>query len=110
MTARGELFVDEDLKYIAKEKIDKEVADKYGKDIPWQIIANHYGEIYNEGDLPKQIYGNIIIQLKNKQYRLIGKVYATLKFKVEGEGSEKYIVPEVEKFNVEMFKEPKMWL
>ena len=110
MTARGELFVKEVLRSLADKDIKEKVSDKYGKDTSWIINANHYSEIWSRGDLPKEVYGYVVIKLRNKQHRKVGKVHATLSFNVEGENSEKCIEPEIKKFSVEMFNKPMAYL
>ena len=109
MTAGGELFINEDLRDVAFKEIEKRVSDKYGNETQWQINANHYGSIYNKADLPKKVYGDIIINLRNGQQRLVGKIHASLIFEVEGEEADKYIQPDIEEWQLEMFKKPKMW-
>ena len=109
MTAKGELFVDEDLRDLASDKINNAIANIYGKDTDWKLNANHYSEVWSAGNLPRKIYGNIIIELKNGQFRWVGVITANLIFIVEGDDSEKYIEPIIKDYKIEMFDKPKLW-
>lgn len=109
MTAGGELLIDEDLSETASKEIKKEIEKKYGKDIKWRLSGHRYRGIYRTCDLPKNVIGDIIIELRNGEERKVGEIKAFLDFNIEGEGSDKYIVPEIKDWNIEMLEKPERW-
>lgn len=86
MTARGELFVDEDIRdFVGIKEFDK----KFGED--WTIDASEFSGTWDEANLPS----NIKAPIKDSHHKVVGYLEAKLKFNVEGYDFDKYIEPEI---------------
>ncbi len=91
MTARGELFVDEDIRdFIGMDKFDK----MFGED--WTIDAGKFSDCQNEAELPERDD----VPIRDSKDNIIGYINFELKFVVEGTGKDKYIESEIIKADI----------
>lgn len=95
MTARGELFVDEDIRdFIGMKTFNK----KFGED--WTIDASRYLDCWNNADLPKKDS----VPIRNGNDKIIGYMDFELDFVVEGDGCDKYIEAEIKKAKIRVIR------
>lgn len=93
MTTEGELFVDEDIRDYAKDKIDKAVKKKYGKNATWRIDGTKYNDYWDLATLPKTIEAPLMLKRKKEDLE-IGTIVAKIKFIIT-EDFARHIEPEI---------------
>ncbi len=85
MTAKGQLYLDEDCRDTFADELDK----VFGKD-KWRINANDYSDCWDLGNFPKVAEVKI---MDDETDELIGTAKITSKFQIE-EGMEgRYVEP-----------------
>lgn len=88
MTARGELFIDEDLRDLVEEKINKKLGIKTNDGI-WRLDASDYSNYWDEGDIPEGEHKIPI--LNDGSDEVIGYVYVEVEHYVEDDGHIEFI-------------------
>ena len=104
MTARGQLFIEENIKSDVEGVIDEYVTRKYGDNTSWRLDGNKFSDYYDESKLPQEGDANIIIEFEDNE-KIIGKVNFILDFTVAGEDQDKYIDVEIKNTSVSFIEE-----
>jgi len=93
MTARGELFVNEEIRDFARDEINKKLRRKDD----WYIDASKFSDVWDESELPSR--DTVPIRCDDTD-EIIGELTFNLDFVVEEDMCGRYIEPVIKSIEV----------
>ena len=110
MTAPGVLLVDEDVRDMIEEQLEKDLKQKFKDElVSWKIYGEQYSDIWNLADMPDDGEAPILGEFESGE-KQIGVAYFKMKFSIEGGfGEGRYINGELKSAHYFIFSKPKEW-